>query len=176
VVDGRYINFSLKIKASINSSAGKNGNSIVFIDVILKNTGRTKINAKPKKFSQGKPEPLYQDDFETLYHSCELQIRRLDAKIDGNAVYDWYGLSNVTEEINLIDDYEINENGAIEFWLEPGDTVHLGTALTLHPDHYLAKVTFLGSSKAEDYWERYFYFQVPVQKDTKEKGTSEGII
>jgi len=118
---------------------------------------------------EGKASPIWKNEWGTYYHSCGLQIKELGTTCDGNAFYDWYEASklskveNIPEEINLIDDYEVSTNGEVDFWLEPGDTVNLSTAMILHSGHYLAKVNFWGTSDKKDFWCHTFYFQVPIQ-------------
>lgn len=157
---------NIEIDISTSSFPGENGKSIVFFDTTIKNTGERTVSAKPKKFVEDKVIPVYQDELETIYHGCNLQIKRLNVSVEEDTVYDWYTpsnfvkIDNMPDEINLLREYEISKKGEIEFWLSGNQASHLGTVVVLSPGHYLAKVTFIGTRGWSDYCSRLFYFHV----------------
>lgn len=135
---------------------------LVLIDTVLKNKGQTRISAKPKKYSKGEALPIYKDAAETLQHSLGLQIRRVSADIPAYAVLDWFEsdkletLDEMPNEINLLNEYEISKNGAIDFWIEPNELYHCAVPLILPRGRYIAKISFLGNRGGFEFWSRIF--------------------
>src|SRR5262249_51122623 len=69
-------------------------------------------------------------------------------------------VTNVPDEINLLDEYEKPSSGETDEWLEPGEVRSLGVALTLPPGEYLMKVTFVGNRRDTDFWSRIVHLHV----------------
>src|ERR1043165_4276434 len=135
---------------------------LVLIDIILKNKGQTRISARPKKYFKGEALPTHKDAAETLQHSLGLQIRRISAGSPANAVLDWFEsdklqkLDGIPNEINLLSEYEISKNGAVDFWIEPNEVYHCAIPLILPKGRYIAKVSFLGNRGGFEFWSRIF--------------------
>lgn len=157
-----------------------NDKFLVWIDAVLKNKGQTKISAKPKKYNmKGKAaRPVYNDEVETLYHSFGLQIRQISSNIKTNAVLNWFEsdnlekLENISDEINLLYEYEIRPNairrffhiwmgiGKVVFFIEPNEICHCVIPLVLSKGRYIAKVSFVGTRGADEFWGRIFIINV----------------
>jgi hypothetical protein len=158
--------FQSRLRIDISSSATPLGkNHLVFVDVQVTNFGKGKIQARPV----GDGEWAYKDQFETVAYSGSLQIKQIDAaSVQGNEALDWFKSAAVKEvpgisEINLLDEYALTDkNNRIEFWLEPDETVHLGTAVVLSPGHYLLKASFYGT-KPEDFWHHLACVYLPAE-------------
>jgi hypothetical protein len=140
--------------------------SVVFVAVSLKNEGHRRISAKPTKYSKGKAMPAYTDSLETIQYACGLRIRRLNPNLTDTAVFEWFKenswmqIENLPDELNLLESYELSTRSNIDFWMEPGETYHLGKALLLSPGHYFAKITFIGARGSFEFWNHEFYFHV----------------
>ena len=118
----------------------------IFVDVALTNTGKSKVQAHSER-------PAYQDRDETLEFPCSLQVREVIYGGSKAAYCDWYdpslvGVVNGIPAIDLATAFENPAEKATEFWIEPGETVHLGAMLVLPPGRYLLKVTFVGPIKS----------------------------
>lgn len=156
---------NIELEVSTNCTPCENGNSIVFINTTIKNTGTRTVIATPKKYLNGKLVPIYTNNNIPIYHSFVLQIKRMDTSIQGSIAYDWYGSSNFTQDDNLPDEIDLLLESNIppnigDFWLNSGDTCHLGTVVKLPSGHYLAKVSFVGTHGTADYTSRILYFHV----------------
>jgi len=136
---------------------------VVFVEVKVQNVGKTKIQAKPTRDANG---AVYSDAAETIRYSGSLEVRSIVDIGAENRCLDWYDGKAVApiagvSEINLLSEYEIpEENNAVDFWMEPGETYALGRAIVLPAGLYLAKVTFVGE-RAGDFWARIVEFSVP---------------
>jgi hypothetical protein len=145
------------------SSQPSGERSVVFVDVQLKNLGKGRIKAK----RIGDGEYAYKDEIEQLKHSCGLQVRKINtASVTTDAHLDWFQSSalerveGIPDEINLLDEYILTDkNNVVEFWLEPGETVHLPAPLLLSSGHYLLKVSFYGP-RHSDFWSYIAYVHV----------------
>jgi hypothetical protein len=137
----------------------KGGNTLVFFDVTLTNTGVVRLTAKRN------PPPVYKDKCETLQYSGDLLVRRISDDIQPGTQVRWFpqppsvSFSN-NIELNLLQEYEISD-GKADFWMEPGESYHLGTAIVLSSGTYIAMVTFLGSGAYNrEFWRRSFLVQI----------------
>ena len=174
---------NLEIETEVNSFPFETGDSIVFINVTLKNIGKRQIDARPRRHLDDKQKYVYKDERETFYHSCALQVRQINTSLKTNAFYSWHNqndlleVNNIPNEINLLGDYE-DANKNLDFGLVPGETAKRSALLMLQPAHYLARVTFWGdrgtsrfhtklaywgSNEKYDYWNHLFYFQILAQ-------------
>lgn len=159
---------NLDLDISTECFSGNKGNMMIFINTTLKNTGKTYIAAKPKKYKDNSYLPVYQDKLDVIHHGCDLQIKCLNTGI--KAVYDWYNplnftqVENLPDHINLLAEYEISNQGQIDFWMGPGETFYLGTAVTLPPGHYLAKVVFVGPKEKRNTGAEPFIFTLETIK------------
>jgi hypothetical protein len=145
----------------------------VFVSVQLRNVGKTKIQAK--NASTGF---VYDDGAEKLRHSCSLQLRRVKPWVAGSKRRrDWFAspcleAAEGLQEVNLLSDYEDpQQNNAIDFWMEPGETYCPGDTGCSAGRVYLAKATVVGSDNDEDYWTRVTEILIPTpSSDASEKG------
>jgi hypothetical protein len=156
---------ALEIGLLATTTQRQDGRFLVFFDVSLENIGRRKLVAKRKQNGAGSPKPVYTDDVEELYHSLGLQIESIPKNL-GDLGPNWYPkelapLENIPMEINLLYDYQFSITGEENFYMEPGETYHLGYPVELTPGDYLAKVTFVGAAGEEEFWRRRFYVHVP---------------
>ena len=151
VVGGGWVLFQFAIKRAYETALEINfatacaphgkPNFLVFIDCILRNPASRKLGAKSKKYKDGKSLAVFEDEApvgrerveqpERLHHSVSLQIKRLKAEIPANTLIDWYetpedasvkNLFDESNEINLIESYEIPGIEEVHFWMEPGET------------------------------------------------------
>jgi hypothetical protein len=142
---------------------------LVFLDVALANKGKRMIKAM-RVTSNAWASPK-EDKLEQLRYSCGAEIRRIDASaITNNKAFDWFTDAGkaltcpdgTPTEINLLREYELSKPpnvGVSDFWMEPGEQYHLGTAFILTPGDYLVKVHFYGKTE-KDFWSRVIFFQV----------------
>jgi hypothetical protein len=127
----------------------------VFFRVVLRNVGKTKIQAK----TESSGGFIYDDGVEQLKHGCSLQLKRIKPWAAGtHRRLDWFDspLLEAVEglgEINLLADYEDpKQDNSVDFWMEPSETYDLGTPLMLSGGTYLAKVTVVASGDDGNYW------------------------
>lgn len=187
VVGGGWVLFQFAIKRAYETALEINFSTtccphgmskyMVFIDCALRNPASRKLGARAKRYKNGLGSPVFKDERpatgepleppETLRHSVGLQIKRLDTDIPANTLLDWSEKANAAHtedlfgEINLIESYEIPGVEKVHFWMEPGETYHLGTPVVLAEGRYLAMVTFIGSAGDDEFWRRVFSFSVP---------------
>jgi hypothetical protein len=143
---------------------------LVFLDVILTNTGKRKLEAKRVPANQA----AYKDQEEVIKYSCGVQVREIQTSlILTNKSLDWFADTNylrcpvgIPEEIDMLGEYELANSsdpsiyGIPAFWIEPNEQYHLGTALILSKGDYLLKIHFIGNYSDEDFWSRIVYMQV----------------
>ena len=135
-----------------------------FLEVTLINLGRSMLQARPV------PERgfVFNDGIEQVRFAGDLKLKRLDPASPGTDVHlDWFSSKSLTDvcEINLLSEYENFQGKRIEFWMEPGEVYRLGVPLNLEPGIYLAKITFVGANKTEDFWSRITAFEVKQQAE-----------
>ena len=130
------------------------GFRLVFLDVVLKNTGHTRLDA-----SLASRFELARQFDDSVQFAGSLQLRRIEGPAPAAAAHvDWWenapGVlgSLVIPEVNLLMEYT-DEDERPDFFMEPGEEYHLGNAFLLSPGTYLAKVVFVGQGKRE-YWSR----------------------
>jgi hypothetical protein len=134
------------------------GSCIVSFDVILTNQGSTKLRAKRKR------SPAFKDKGERLEYSCSLLLRDVPTDLEPNTQVPWFFPKGKSPfpgdlEFDLIYEYEIGDK--TDFWLEPGEKYHVGTAVILKKGSFLVLVTFVGDATDDDFWRRTFVIQVP---------------
>jgi hypothetical protein len=151
----------LSIAVSHEVAQYADGRRFVFVDVGLKNTGPTMLQAS------GKSAAELRDAFEgSVSYAGSLQIFAFDPLPAGAVAHlDWWGSGTASgheavPEINLLDEYNNADGQYVEFFMEPGEEYHLGSALVLLPGSYLAKVAFVGSD-VQEYWSRIVPLIVP---------------
>lgn len=131
----------------------------MFFDVCIENKGSVRLGAKRQR------RPAYQDDAEELAYSVDLLLRPVLPGATPNSQVRWFATESDRSpqpadiEIDLVAEYEIG--GETDFWLEPGETYHLGAAVVLRPMSYLAMVTFVGDRNDKEFWRRVFLVDVP---------------
>ncbi len=129
---------------------------LAFFDVTLTNKSTRQVLARIRKAGR----PAFKDRNETLQHSCSLLLRRVPPETPQDKLVRWFADADAksplpTHEANLLDDYEYEEPGRKEFWMEPSESYHLGVGIRLQPGVYLAMVTFVGQ---ESLWRRLLAF------------------
>lgn len=142
---------------------------LVFFDVGLRNLGTGELAARPHRFDR--KDPCYDDKEEVVPYPVTLEIRRIVDDVEEKAAdreIDWFGAKGCLEPpvvINLLKAYERDSNH--EFWMEPGESYHLGALLPLKRGRYFAKLTFIGKGKTSDeFWTRQFFFRLPARAGT----------
>ncbi len=171
-VDSRETQTRLEIGLDIQQKPLFLHQSLVFFDAVFKNIGTCVLEARYYSDSvdaYSEPASNHHNGERFLY-SVNLRIRRIPAELlEKGRDIDWYELKSIPlstpgeEEINLLTHYEVDNSP--EFWMEPGETYHLGATVMLGPGEYLAKLTFLGPrvEDPEDFWTRLFHFSVPAE-------------
>lgn len=150
----------LYIDLNMQASDWKPGSKLVFIDVVLRNTGQRCIDA-----TTDSPSSLEQQFEGSIRYAGSLQLRKVSSQASGAVVHiDWWDKSSgllaqpVIPETDLLKEYT-DQEGKVEFFLEPGEEYHLGNAFILEPGIYLAKIVFVGQRKAE-FWGRIMKIDV----------------
>jgi hypothetical protein len=148
----------LGIDLSWKSLPYHSGCYIVSFDVIFSNQGSSVLKVQRKRC------PAFDDSGETLKYGCDLLLRRVPIDLQASSQIQWFRSGAKSPyagdlEFDLVDEYEID--GKTDFWLEPGETYHVGVAVVLEPGTFLVLVTFVGDASVEDFWRRSFVMQVP---------------
>jgi hypothetical protein len=150
---------ALEISCTTRTTPYRGSDSLVAIEISLVNKGKVRVSAKRKI------NPAYMTDDEVLRFSGDLLVRAIPAQQTAPTTVDWFPTlgSRSPEptdiEIDLFDEYM--DDKQTDFWLEPGETTHIGKALILPAGHYHAMVTFIGDRNDQEFWRRLFYFSVP---------------
>jgi hypothetical protein len=144
------------------------GHHLVWFDVTLSNKGGIRVVAKRKL------RPAYRDNSETLAYSGDLLLRAVPTDVPGGAQVRWFPSPDAKSpvqsdvEADLLDEYARDED--TDFWMEPSENYHIGTAIVLAPGNYLAMITFVGAREGE-FWRRIFLVQVPGASSALASGT-----
>ena len=143
-----------------------------FLDVTLTNVGKVELQAKPVRHGstayEDKPgQPISNGNlivYEKLIYPCSLMLKKLTRKVHHHRI-DWFDQTNFDPdspgEMNLLPEYDDPNTNIVDFWMEPGETYHLGVPLVLSPGTYLAKVTFVGARSDKEFWSRLAIVSVP---------------
>jgi hypothetical protein len=163
-----HLGLEVKITESTNA-AGFGDRRLVFVDVVLRNEGKRKLEAEDVPTTR----IAYQDAGEILKFPCGLQIRQiLTSQIQTNKSLDFFTDTNelqcppeIPTEIDLLGEYELidksSDSATPEFWIEPTEEYHLGTSAVLPKGSYLARVHFIGSHSAdEEFWSRIVFMEI----------------
>jgi hypothetical protein len=143
-----------------NTSSAMGSLNLVLFTVELANKGKTKIDAKTER---DKDHWIFNDGPEKLPHACSLQIRQLNQAVTTPPVsLDWFEsgpwvdmpLYRNQMAINVLLEYEAPETNEVEFWMEPGETYHLGVPVLLPAGTYFAKLTFVGADQEKDWLDK----------------------
>lgn len=129
----------LSIDLNAQTSDWKPGSKLVFIDVVLRNTGQRCIDATTD--SPSSLEPLFEG---SIRYAGSLQLRKVNSQSSGAvAPIDWWDKSSgllvqpVVPETDLLKEYT-DQDGKVEFFMEPGEEYHLGNAFILEPGEVLS--------------------------------------
>jgi len=189
------------LEMSLSTSSSVVGTQhLVVLTVHLVNKGKTKIQAKSERDGRGFVFSEDGEQAEKLRFPCSVQLKQLDpTAINGSQRLNWFAggpwkdvLGSEGPEINVLLEYENPErDNKVEFWMEPGETYHLGVPWILEKGTYLAKLTFVAAPQEtgwldkvldeigfrrppsgirdENFWSQIFGFSVPaVSNDKKE--------
>lgn len=140
---------------------------LVFFDVTCHNKGSVRVAATKRK------NPAFDDNRrgngEVIRYGLDLKIRNFaEGPLPSNRL-DWWAAPNsgqwgpVDEELDLLADYEVPRTKKTHFWIEPGESAHLSSALLLPAGHYLAKATFIGRHPKKEFWTRLFLLTIPTE-------------
>jgi len=154
---------ALEIDITVAQEPYGHESTIVFVDTKLTNRGKTKIEAKPKRWSNDTPLPVYENKWESFVSPATLQLRRVVPGVEDQTVVDWYDKGHcvqAVDDIDLVDEYDDDSRGVI-FWLEPGEESHLFAVIVLTGGLYMLKVTFIGNRPGEDFWRSSALLGVP---------------
>jgi hypothetical protein len=134
---------------------------LVFIDVVLTNTGQRRIDASTD--SPSKMGPRFEA---SIRFAGSLQLRKVSPSAPAHPSHiDWWNPANGflepqnISETDLFKEYS-DQNGRVEFFMEPGEKYNLGNAFYMEPGTYLAKVVIVGQRK-DEYWGRIVKVEVP---------------
>jgi hypothetical protein len=134
---------------------------LVNFDVCLTNKGQVAVRA------QRKIRPAYEDKDEHIDYGGDLLIRKVSSGLSVNDSVDWFVKDHEHSprsgdiETDLLRIFR-NDDGATDFWIEPGELYHVSSAHVLASGNYLVMVTFIGNRSPEDFWRRTFLVQVPM--------------
>jgi hypothetical protein len=162
----------LEVKTTQVMMPASTDHRLVFMDVILKNEGKRKLEAEVVPTTK----TAYADAGEILKYPCGIQIRQiLTSQIQTNKSLDFFNDTNILQcpigipgEIDLLSEYELVDNlksssdsATPQFWIEPGEEYHLGTSAVLQKGSYLIRFHFVGSkSSDEEFWSRIIFMQI----------------
>lgn len=162
--DEAALDMSLATQSSPHSGHVPPDNYLVIFTVQLTNKGKTKIEAKTERLTDGS---VFNDGPERLIHSCSLQIRRLQPGLPSMQNLDWFeggpwvDIFCGNRAVNVLIDYynpnvrDSQGREALEFWMEPGETYRMGVPVMLPPGVYIAKLTFVGADQERNEWDRF---------------------
>ncbi len=150
----------LSIDLKAQTSEWKPESKLAFVDVVLRNTGQRCIDA-----TTDSPSSLEQQFEGSIRYAGSLQLRKLNSQASGAVAHiDWWDKSSgwlaqpIVPETDLLKEYT-DQEGTVEFFMEPGEEYHLGNVFILEPGIYLAKIVFVGQRKAE-FWGRIIKIDV----------------
>jgi hypothetical protein len=149
------------IDVSFSSLPYGDTNYLVFFDVTLTNKSKVRVTAKADR------RPAYEDAREVLAYSGDLLLRKVPPDLSPGVQVGWFleppgALKNPLPgdvEADLLSEYELD--GKTDFWMEPGESYHVGAAIVLAPGTYLGMVTFIGSAGGHEIWRRSFVVEIP---------------
>ncbi len=140
---------------------------LVYFDVTLTNRSTRRVLARRRK----RGEPAFTDRSEALEHSCSLLIRRVPATVPVGSLVRWFADADAKSPLstdivtNLLDEYEYENEGKRDFWMEPSESSHLCVGVILDRGGYLAMVTFVGPDRKDrEFWRRLFIVEVPERE------------
>lgn len=140
------------------------GTHLVFLEVTLRNVGKTQITARTRAQGDGK---AYRDSVETITNSGTLEIKALGASAAPRAGnLDWFDANSWVPvaglaPLDMLSEYENPDKAnEVEFWMEPGESYGLNRSVSLGEGTYLAKFTFIGNREG-DFWTRLMQVTVP---------------
>ncbi len=151
---GNQTGLKIDTDIKISSLSGEDKRRLVFIDVILENTGKRALFARTKKLnSQFAQKP------------CSLYLRKVNANSLPNSHFYWYSsdlsaIDGVPEEINLTREYGQDPRNSATFFIEPSEVYHIGNSFILSPGVYLGRIRFFGARGRQEFWSRVFSFSV----------------
>jgi hypothetical protein len=134
---------------------------LTHFDVVLANRGSVKLVAKRDRV----PAYAAHGDGETLKYSGDLLLRPIPSDMAVGSKVAWFCVPSDASpqpgdlEVDLLADHETD--GKTHFWMEPGETYHLGVGLVLQPGTYLVLATFVGNASDDEFWRRLFMVNVP---------------
>lgn len=156
---------ALVITTAVEQAPLEDGLMFVVVTISLKNVGKVMIAAKPKADQDGY---VFDDGSDRLRFPCTLELRPVAQAASAPLLIRWYEQGQarpVSDGIDVLEEYRDNRSdNQVDFWMEPGESYHIGVPLKLSLGAYLAKVTFVGAKNPDDYWSRQFGFAVAAPR------------
>jgi hypothetical protein len=146
---------------------GESGDYLAALCATIKNTGTVKLEIRRAR------EPAYprdSDDIEILQYGGDLLLRRVDENLVVFKPVRWFADSKTRSprsgdiELDLLSSYE--QDDETSFWMEPGETYLLGTAVVLAKGIYIAMLTILGEDTDKDFWRSEFILVISEPSGT----------
>lgn len=153
------------ISAMLSCKSRPHGGSGLYLSAMcatIKNTGTVKLEVRRRR---APAYPRDSEDSETLKYGGDLLLRRVPDEIARGTPVRWFASPSSRSplegdiELDLLSSYE--KDGETSFWMEPGETYYLGTAVVLPGGLYLAMLTILGEDDDDDFWRSEFVLAVP---------------
>jgi hypothetical protein len=158
----RQAALSMKLACKCEPHGGS-GNFFAALCATIKNTGTVKLEIRR---ARAPAYPRESEDNEILQYGGDLLVRRVDESLKGSTPVRWFADSNARSprpediELDLLSSYEQDEETS--FWMEPGETYQLGTAVVLSRGTYIVMLTILGEDSDKDFWRSEFILVIPA--------------
>jgi hypothetical protein len=140
------------------------------MNATLKNTGAVEIRVR-KKRNLAYPREPGADQYETLNYGASLLIRKIGGELKERQPVRWFDEPTSISpqdgdiQLDLASGYE--RNSKTDFWMEPGETYCLGTAVVLSPGLYLAMLTVVGDKSESDFWRSEYILKIGAEGSSR---------
>ena len=155
----RAFESALRIDVTV-ATATHGPHHVVHLTVGFENAGHRRLFVVPDTV----------DSFDdSVRFPADLEIRQITATrpqlIDWwHPTGGWAVVAGVPNHISLLDEYQLGEDGPVDFFMEPGETCRTTKSVVLPNGSYLAKVVFVGTrTDSSEYWSRIVAFNVPSE-------------
>jgi hypothetical protein len=157
---------AISVKLScVTTEYGTTDQCLAAISATIKNSGSVKLEIRRARETA---YPCNSNDTETLKYGADLLLRRLGNNIPVGAQVHWFPSPTSRSplhgdiELDLLSAYE--NDGETRFWMEPGESYCLGTAVVLAHGLYLALLTIVGENSDDDFWRSEFILTIPERR------------